>query len=265
MDQNVVTTIKGKIEPVTVSGKAEVFVEKKESWDYEALQRLEEKIAIERAAIIDAEKLLKDQTTLYNEAMQTKEKRFADAVQLDQVVGDRASERDRLLNEEKELEVRRAAAHSKAVELETARTDLLAQAVLAKEEAKVSENLALHRSEGIKQATATADAHRLAIQKLEESRNELRRKDIDVHVKEEALPQPRAVDINVAVKPLYLPEARIESKTTVQGAGASSSIRENIPTHSKTVIPANEVQVSGHFEETKVERHIISEKDRVVL
>lgn len=259
------TTIKGQSEPIAVSGKAEVFVEKKESWDYEALQRLEEKIAIEKAAIIDAEKRLRDQTTLYNEALQTKEKRLADAIRLDSVVGERASERDRLLNEEKELEVRRSAAHTKAVETESARTDILAQAVLAKEEAKVSENLAIQRSEGIKQATATADAHRLAIQKLEESRSELRRKDIDVHVKEEALPQPRAVDINVSVKPLVLPEAHIESKAMVQGAGASSSIRENIPTHSKTVIPANEVQASQHYEETKVERHIISQKDRVVM
>lgn len=259
------TTITGQTKPIAVSGKAEVFVEKKESWDYEALQRLEEKIAIERAAIIDAEKRLKDQTTLYNEALQTKEKRLADAIKLDSVVGERSSERDRLLSQEKELEVRRAAAHAKAVELESARTDLLAQAVLAKEEAKVSESLAIQRSEGIKQATATADAHRLAIQKLEESRSQLRRKDIDVHVKEEALPQPRGVDINVSVKPQILPEARIESTTIAQGAGASSSIRENIPTHSKTVVAANEVQASQHFEETKVERHVISQKDRVVM
>jgi len=260
-----VTEIRGHTEPIQVAGKAEVIVKTKESWDYEALQKLEEKIAVEKAELIDSEKLVKDQTILYNEALQTKEKRLNDAIRLDKEVGQKSTERDRWLSEEKELELKRAAAHSKAVELESKRTDTLAQAVLAKEEAKVSESLAIQRSEGIKQAQATAEAHRLALQKLEEHRMELRRKEVDVSVKGEALPQPKAVDINVAVKALDLPEARIESQAVSRGAGAQSHIQENIPAHQKTVIPASEVQVSGHAQQTSVERHIVSQKDKVIL
>jgi len=248
-----------------VAGKAEVLVKTKESWDYEALQKLEEKIATERAALIDAEKLVKDQTILYNEALQTKEKRLSDAIRLDKEVGAKSAERDRWLNEEKELELKRAAAHSKAVDLESRRTDTLAQAVLAKEEAKVSENLAIQRSEGMKQAQATIDAHKLALQKLEEHRMELRKKEVDVSVRGEALPQPKAVDINVAVKPLDLPEARVASQAVSQGAGAQSHIQENIPAHHKTVLPASEVQVSAHAQQTSVERHVVSQKDRVIM
>jgi hypothetical protein len=248
-----------------VSGKAEVLVKTKESWDYEGLQKLEEKIAVEKAAMIDAEKLVTDQTTLHREALETKDRRFADAQRLDKLVSEKASERDRWLNEEKELEIKRSAAHSKAVEIESQRTDTLAQAVLAKEEAKVADNLAFQRTEGIKQAKATVDAHRLAIQKLEEHRMELRKKEVDVSVKGEALPQPRAVDINVAVKPLDLPEARIESQAVFRGAGAQSHIQENLPTHSKTVVAAKEVQVSEQQTQRTTERHIVSEKDRIVM
>jgi len=257
--------VRGQSEPFQVAGKAEVLVKTKESWDYEGLQRLEEKLAIEKAALIDAEKLVKDQSILYNEALQTKEKRISDAIRLDKEVGEKAAERDRLLNEEKELELKRSAAHSKAVDLESKRTNTLAQAVLAKEEAKVSENLAIQRSEGMKQAQSTVDAHRLAIQKLEEHRAELRRKEIDVSVRGEALPQPKAVDINVAVKPMDLPEARVQSTAVSQGAGAQSHMQENIPAHQKTIIPASEVRVSAHSEQTSVERHVVSQKDKVIL
>jgi hypothetical protein len=241
-------------------------VKTKESWDYEALQKLEEKLATEKAALVDSEKLIKDQTTLYSEALQTKEKRLSDAINLDKLVGEKASERDRWLSEEKELELKRAATHKKAVELESLRTDALAQAVLAREEAKVSESLALQRSEGVKQAKATIEAHRLALQKLEEHRMELRRKEIDVAVKGEALPQPKAVDINVAVKPLELQEARVQSQATSTGAGAQSHIQENIPAHQKTVVSPKEVQVSEqHVKQTTVEHHVVSQKDRVVM
>jgi plasmid stability protein len=260
-----VTEIRGQTEPTTVSGKAEVLVKTKESWDYEALQKLEEKLAAEKAALVDSEKLIKDQTTLYNEALRTKEKRMSDAISLDKRVGEKASERDRWLNEEKELELKRAAAHSRAVELESLRTDALAQAVLAKEEAKVSENLALQRSEGMKQAQSLIDAHKLALQKLEEHRTELRRKEVDVTVKGEALPQPKAVDINVAVKPLELAEARVQSQATSTGAGAQSHIQENIPAHQKTVLSAQEVQVSGKHMQQTVEHHVVSQKDRMVM
>jgi hypothetical protein len=264
-DTSVTTQVSGQNEPIQAAGKAEVFVSTKESWDYEGLQKLEEKIAIEKAALIDSEKVVKDQNILYNEALQTKEKRLSDAIRLDKEVGAKAAERDRWLNEEKELEIKRAAAHSKAVDLESKRTDILAQAVLAKEEAKVSESLAIQRSEGMKQAQSTVEAHRLALQKLEEHRMELRKKEIDVSVRGEALPQPKAVDINVAVKPLNLPEARIESQAVSQGAGAQSHIQENIPAHQKTVIAANEVQVSAHGQQTSVERHVVSQKDRVIM
>jgi plasmid stability protein len=260
-----VTEVRGHTEPIQTAGKAEVLVKTKESWDYEALQKLEEKLAIEKAALIDAEKLVKDQTILYNEALQTKEKRLSDAIRLDKEVGAKASERDRWLSEEKELELQRAAAHKRAVDLESRRTDSLAQAVLAKEEAKVSENLALQRSEGMKQAQATIEAHRLALQKLEEHRVELRRKEVDVAVRGEALPQPKAVDINVAVKPLDLPEARVEAQAVSRGAGAQSHMQENIPSHQKTVLPASEVHVSAHAQQTSVEHHVVSQKDRVVM
>jgi plasmid stability protein len=263
---NVLSEVKGLGQPTNVSGKAEVYVQTKETWDLEALKKLEEKIAMEKSAIVDAEKLFRDQSVLYNEALKASEAKMNESQNLQGVVGQRLSERDRWLNEEKELELRRAAAHAKAVECENARAEILAQAVLAQEESKVSQQLSLQRQEGMKQAQALVDAHRLALVKLEEHRQELKRKEVDVSVRGEALPQPRAVDIQVAVKPKELPEARVASAAVSQGAGAQSHIQEHIPAHQKTVIPAREVAVSEqHAQQTQVEHHVVSSKDRVVM
>eukprot|EP01097_Dermamoeba_algensis_P001194 TRINITY_DN1447_c0_g1_i1.p1 TRINITY_DN1447_c0_g1~~TRINITY_DN1447_c0_g1_i1.p1 ORF type:complete len:393 (-),score=111.08 TRINITY_DN1447_c0_g1_i1:223-1401(-) len=266
-DETIVTEIRGNIHPTSPrSRQAEVLVATRESWDYEGLRRLEEKIAVEKSALIDVKKMKSDQKVLYNEALRTAEKRLADASRLEKQIREHSAERDRLLEEEKELERRRAAIHSKAVEMENIRANLLAQSVLAKEEAKVSQSLALQRSEGVKQAKALEEGHKWAIQKLEQHRMELKKKEVDVSVRGEAMPQPKEVQINVEVVPRDLPEARVDSSAVSRSAEMSSHMQETVPHHSKTVLSPRSVRASeGHRQSTTVERHVVSERDRVVL
>lgn len=261
------TEIRGHLKPTSpVSKTAEVTVTTKESWDVEGLQRLEEKIAKEKSALIDAQKLVADQKSLYKDALRTADQRLSDAERYDRLVAERSVERDRLLEEEKELERRRAAIHAKAVEVENIRANTLAQAVLAKEEARVSQSLASQRQEGIRQAKALEEAHYLAIQRLEEHRIELKRKDVNVHVKGGAVPQPKQVDINVAVLPRDLPEYKMESSAITKNAELNSHVQEFLPHHSKTVVSPRTVRAAeAHQRSTTVERHVVSEKDRVVL
>jgi chromosome segregation ATPase len=235
----------------------------RESWDLEGLQRLEEKIAKENGALIDIQKTLADQKTLYKEAKRTAQKRTTDADRINRLVSDKSAERDQLLEEERELERRRAAIHSRAVEVENERANLVAQAVLAKEEARASESIASQRKEGIKQARAIEEAHMLALQKLEQHRMELKRKEVDVHVRGDAIPKPKEVDINVNVLPKSLPEARIESDAVYRGADLKSHLQESVPHHSKTVLSPKGVRASeAHRQTTTVERHVV---DRGVL
>jgi len=258
----VVAQVTGDLDKKIHLGKSEVVVVQKETVDVAALQRLEQKIAVEKGHLIDSEKLLIQQQQLQKEALTMRDTKLRNAAELEKTVGGYSAERDRFLAEERRIEQQRADAHAKAVQFENERAKQLAQVVLAQKEAEVSEKLHYHHIETAKQVQAQLDAHRMALQTLESQRNEMRKKEVDVRVKSETVQKPGPVDIRVEVKPNQLPEARISAAVASKEIGLQGRIHEEVPVQAKTFVAAREVKETEHTVEQTQERVVFTSKSK---
>lgn len=253
---NVVTSVRGKATD-TKEPRADVNFRTVERVDQEALNRLEQKIAKEIAAIDKAQRSYSDQISLQKEALalaDNKERMSADALNL---LKTKKQLREKLLQEERELEKLRADKHAQAVAVEGERAETKARSHLLRKEAEVTRDLAKQHMRAAKQYQALVDAHRLAMSELEKKREYLRRPEIDVEVigSEPSIPQP--VDIDVRVRPKHLAEAHIGSSGAVKGGEARAHIEEKLPTRATKEIPARSV---GETQERRKEEHHVITK-----